>query len=173
MNMRGTLVAVGLVFAVAAARFLPHPPNFTPVMSVALFGSAVFFNRYLGIALAMAAMLISDLMIGAHSTLPFVYSGMVIAGLLGFLLRENRSLLRVLSLTLLGSIAFFLITNLGVFLMQDLYPRTASGLVACYTMAIPFFKNSLAGDLAFSVILFGVHFFAVDRSQRKVLSNAV
>ena len=157
----------------AAARFLPHPPNFTPVMSVALFGSAVFLNRYAGIAVAIAAMLISDAVMGVHSTLPFVYGAMVFAGILGFLLRENRSPLRVLTVTFTGSVAFFLITNLGVFLMQDLYPRTASGLVTCYTMAIPFFKNSLAGDLAFSVILFGLHFFLVDRADKKTLPHAV
>ncbi len=173
MKMREVIVAVGLILAMAAARFLPHPPNFTPVMSVALFGSAVFLNRYVGIALAIAAMLLSDAMMGLHSTLPFVYGAMVFAGVLGFMLRENRSPLRVLSVTLAGSVVFFLTTNLGVFLMQDLYPRTASGLITCYAMAIPFFKNSLAGDLAFSVVLFGTHFFLVDKAQRKELPDAV
>ena len=171
--MRGVLVAVGLIAAMAAARFMPHPPNFTPVMSVALFGSAVFLNRYIGIALATAAMLLSDAIMGLHSTLPFVYGSMAIAGVMGFMLRENRSPLRVLSVTLAGSVVFFLVTNLGVFLMQDMYPRTASGLIACYAMAIPFFKNSLAGDLAFSVVLFGSHFFLVDRAQRKEFPHAV
>ena len=173
MKMRGVLVAVGLIAAMAAARFMPHPPNFTPVMSVALFGSAVFLNRYIGIALATAAMLLSDAIMGLHSTLPFVYGSMAIAGVMGFMLRENRSPLRVLSVTLAGSVVFFLVTNLGVFLMQDMYPRTASGLIACYAMAIPFFKNSLAGDLAFSVVLFGSHFFLVDRAQRKEFPHAV
>ncbi len=173
MKMREILVAVGLILAMAGARFLPHPPNFTPVMSVALFASAVFLNRYVGIGLALAAMLLSDAIMGLHSTLPFVYAAMVFAGFLGFMLRDKRSPLRVLSVTLAGSVAFFLITNLGVFLMQDLYPRTAAGLAACYTMAIPFFKNSLAGDLAFSVVLFGLHFFLVDRPERRELPDAV
>lgn len=172
MRMRAIFVAVGLIVAMAAARFLPHPPNFTPVMSVALFGSAVFLNRYAGIAIAVAAMLVSDAVMGLHSTLPFVYGAMVFAGILGFTLRMNRSPLRVLAVTLAGSVVFFLVTNLGVFLMQDLYPRTASGLATCYLMAIPFFKNSLAGDVAFSVILFGLHFFLVDRADKKALPHA-
>ncbi len=173
MRMRAAIVGVGLILAMAAARFLPHPPNFTPVMSVAIFASAVFLNRYVGIALAIGAMLLSDAVMGMHSTLPFVYGAMVLAGVLGFLLREHRSPLRVLSVTVAGSVVFFLITNLGVFLMQDMYPRTWSGLGACYAMAIPFFKNSLAGDLAFAVILFGVHFFLVDRSERRAVPSAV
>lgn len=166
------VVVVGLVGLVALTRFLPHPPNFTPVMSVALFGSAVFFNRYLGIALALCAMILSDIGLGLHSTLPFVYLAMVIAGLLGFALRENRSALRILGMTLAGSVVFFVITNLGVFLMQDLYPRTFAGFIACYTMAIPFFKNSLAGDLVFSVTLFTLHFVVTDRQPAKTLTNA-
>ncbi len=165
MNFRSVLLPAALILATAASRFLPHPENFSPVMSVALFGSAVFMNRFGGIAFAIAAMAISDYFLGLHSTLPFVYGAMVISALLGFPLREKRSALRMLSAAFAGSVVFFLITNLGVFLLQDLYPKSAAGLVECYAMALPFFKNSLAGDLLFTAVLFTVfHFAAREKS---------
>lgn len=134
-------------------------------MSVALFGSAVFLNRFAGIALAIAAMAVSDYFLGMHSTLPFVYGAMALSGLLGFLLRADRTPLRVLGTALAGSVLFFLVTNLGVFLVQDLYPRSISGLVQCYVMALPFFQNSLAGDLLFTAGLFTIfHLAAREKS---------
>lgn len=165
MNLRNVLIPVGLILAVAASRLLPHPPNFTPVMSVALFGSAVFANRYIGILVAIAAMAISNIILGPHSTWPYVYGAMVLTGVLGFLLREKRGVVRILAVTVTGSVLFFLITNLGVFISQDLYPKTFAGLATCYAMALPFFKNSLAGDLIFSVSLFSLHHMLTERTH--------
>lgn len=165
------MLPAGLILATAATRFLPHPDNFSPVMSVALFGSAVFANRFAGIALAIAAMAVSDIFLGLHSTLPFVYGAMAVSGLLGFLLREKRSALRVLGTALAGSVAFFLLTNLGVFLVQDLYPRSVAGLAECYTMALPFFRNALAGDMLFTAVLFLIFHFAA-REQTAGLKAA-
>jgi len=165
MKFRSVLLPTGLILATAASRFLPHPDNFSPVMSVALFGSAVFVNRFAGIALAIAAMAVSDYFLGLHSTLPFVYGAMVLAGILGFLLRERRSALRVLATAFAGSVIFFIVTNLGVFLLQDLYPKNVAGLMQCYAMALPFFRNSLAGDLLFTAALFSLyHLAARERS---------
>lgn len=172
MLMRNSLIAILLILVLAVARFLPHPANFTPVMSVALFGSAVFFNRYLGIAMAILAMILSDAVYGMHSTLPFVYLAMALAGIIGFSLREKRTPLRVLTATLAGSVVFFLVTNLGVFLMQDLYPHTATGLLTCYTMALPFFRNSLAGDVFFAGLLFSLHYLAVRRQNAATAVSA-
>lgn len=160
MVFRSVLLPAGLILATAASRFLPHPDNFSPVMSVALFGSAVFAHRFTGIALAIAAMAVSDYFLGMHSTLPFVYGAMVLAGILGFALRTERSVLRIAALTLSGSVLFFVVTNLGVFLTQELYPKTVAGLIECYVMALPFFRNSVAGDLAFTALLFGIHHLA-------------
>ena len=173
MFMRNLIVATGLIVAVAATRFLPHPPNFSPVMAVALFGSAVFANRYLGISLAIAAMLVSDAFLGLHSTLPFVYTSMVLAALLGNMLRENRSVLKVAGVTLGGSVLFFVITNFGVFMMQDMYAKSLQGLAECYAMALPFFQNSLAGDALFSAVLFGMHHILVSRQKHGLAPSAV
>lgn len=168
MNLRNVLLPAGLILATAATRFLPHPANFSPVMSVALFGSAVFVKPFAGVILAIAAMAVSDYFLGVHSTLPFVYAAMALSGMLGFMLRTNRSPLRVLGAAFTGSVLFFLITNLGVFLVQDLYPRSVAGLAQCYIMALPFFQNSLAGDLLFTAALFSVYHLAARESSAAV-----
>ncbi len=172
MSSRNLIVATGLIVAVAATRLFPHPPNFSPVMAVALFGSAVFANRYAGVALAMAMMVLSDLFIGSHSTQPFVYVAMAGAGALGFLLREKRTALKIAGATLAGSMLFFIVTNFGVFVMQDLYAKNLQGLTECYAMALPFFQNSLAGDLVFTAVLFTLHHFLVVAPERRLAASA-
>lgn len=173
MSMRNLVVATGLIVAVAATRFFPHPPNFNPVMAVALFGSAVFANRYVGLAIAVAAMIVSDIFLGMHSTLPFVYASMLLAAFLGSYLRENRTALKIVGTTLAASVLFFVVTNLGVFVMQDLYAKTLQGLAECYAMALPFFQNSLVGDLVFTSVLFVLHHLMVDAEDRRLSAPAV
>jgi hypothetical protein len=172
MKLRDVIVPVGLILAIAATRVIPHPPNFTPVMSVALFGSAVFFNRYLGIALALAVMAVSDALIGWHSTLPYVYLAMAVAGVLGFLLREKRSLIKTIVVTATSSVLFFIVTNLGVFISQDMYPKTFTGLGLCFAMALPFFKNSLAGDFLFTGVLFSLYYVLGRRTGHNAFAKA-
>lgn len=173
MSMRNLVVATGLIVAVAATRFFPHPPNFNPVMAIALFGSAVFANRYLGLAIAIGAMVVSDLFLGMHSTLPFVYGSMLLAAILGHYLRQNRSVFKIVGTTFAASVLFFVVTNLGVFIMQDMYAKTLQGLAECYAMALPFFQNSLAGDLVFSSVLFALHHLLVDAEGRRLSAPAV
>lgn len=173
MNLREILITLAIIASVAVTRFVPHPPNFTPVMSVAIFGSAVFFNRYLGLVVALAAMALSDLFLGMHSTLPYVYGAMILCGMLGFLLRDRRNAVKILGVTLVGSVVFFVITNLGVFISQDLYPKTGAGLVACYVAALPYLKTSLVGDILFSAVLFGLHHVLVAQAQRREFAKAV
>lgn len=170
--MRNLIVATGLIVAVAATRFLPHPPNFSPVMAVALFGSAVFANRYLGLFIALAAMAVSDIGLGAHSTQPFVYVAMAGAGAIGFMLRKDRTVTKIVGATLAGSVLFFLTTNFGVFVMQNMYAKNLQGLVECYAMALPFFQNSLAGDMVFSASLFALHNLLVVAHERRLAASA-
>lgn len=171
--MRNLFIATGLILAVAVTRFMPHPPNFSPVMAVALFGSAVFANRYLGLTVALVAMVVSDIFLGMHSTLPFVYGSMLLAAFLGFLLRENRTVLKITVTALAGSVLFFVVTNFGVFIMQDLYAKNLQGLGECFAMALPFFQNSLAGDMLFTAVLFTMHHLFVTAPERRLSAPAV
>lgn len=127
-------------------RWLPHPPNFTAVTAIALFGGAHFSSKKLAFLLPLTAMLISDLILGISFITLFVYSAFIVVTLIGSYFKKVS-----IKSILLSSIAFFIITNFGVWLIG--YPLNLSGLIECYTLAIPFFRNSILGDLFFSGVL--------------------
>lgn len=149
------LVIAMLVALAAASRLVPHPYNFTPLTAIALFGGVYFTNKYLAWGLPLAALLLSDMFLGFHSMMPVVYGCFAIMVLIGFSLRNHLSTLPILGCTLFGSLLFFIATNFAVWAFTDLYPKTISGLMACYTLAIPFFQYSLLGDLCYTTVLFG------------------
>jgi len=154
---------VGIVAAAALARLVPHPPNVTPIAAMALFGGACFRSRKLAYLLPLAAMLLSDLVLACtrYSTSsmlaiqPVVYACMLATTALGRLIKDRRSPWQVGAATLAGSLLFFVVTNFAVWAAGHPAPFTESSLAACYVAAIPFFRNSLLGDVAFSAILFG------------------
>ena len=148
-------VLTGVVLLAAAARLVPHPPNVTPIAALALFGGAHFANRWVGLGVALVALLLGDLVVGFHALVPFVYGSFVAIGLLGVGLRSNRSVGRVAGATVAGSLLFFLVTNFGMWWLFDTYPPTAAGLWACYAAGLPYLANSLAGNAVYVTALFG------------------
>lgn len=158
-----SLVILWAIIVAALARLLPHPPNVTPIAAMALFGGACFANRKLAYLVPLAAMLLSDLVLAVIRydlrimlvSQPIVYACIVATTMLGQTITNRRSVWQVATTSLASSVLFFLVTNLAVWAMTDLYPRTAEGLATCYTAALPFFRNSLAGDAFFVVVLFG------------------
>lgn len=148
-------VALAVIVLGAASRLLPHPPNVTPLAAMALLGG-VSLAPGAAFALPLLALALSDLLIGLHPTLPFVYAGFLATAWLGLKLKENPAPGRIAAACLGSSVIFFLVTNLGVWLTAGLYSKDLSGLAACYTAAIPFFRNSVLGDAVFTVLLFGM-----------------
>jgi hypothetical protein len=155
MNKNRLLLLVGLIAVAVLTRFLPHPPNFVPVTAIALFAGAFFTDRRWAIAVPLAALFISDAIIGFHSTMLFVYGSVLLIVMLGTLLRNKRSALRIAGTTLAGAVLFFIVTNFGVWLTGTMYPKTFDGLMSCYVAAIPFFRNALLGDAVYVTSLFG------------------
>lgn len=149
------LLAVLLIVFAALSRFIPHPPNLAPIAAMALFGG-VYFDRRYAFLIPMAAMLISDYFIGFHNVFPFVYGSFILIGFIGIWLRKHKSLGWIVGGSLASSILFFVITNFGVWLSGG-YPQNVAGLVECYVAAIPFFRNTLFGDLLYVGILFGLY----------------
>ena len=166
-------VVVGMILAAAAARLLPHPPNFTPIAAIALFGGAQFGNRGLGFIVPLAAMFLGDLLIGFHALMPFVYGSFALTVCLGMWLRQNQTIARTVLAALAGSILFFAITNFAVWAKLGSYPATGAGLMACYVAAIPYFQNTVLGDLFYTAVLFGGLSFAQDRFSGLRERNAV
>jgi hypothetical protein len=150
-----TLLALALIVLAAAVRIAPHPWNFTPVGALALFSGAVLKDRRLAFLFPLVALFAGDLFIGFHKLIPMVYASFLMNVAIGLWLRERRTVARISLATLLGAIQFFLVTNFAVWQFLSGYPHTPSGLLACYIAGVPLFWNTLAGDAAYAVLLFG------------------
>ncbi|MDP3941170.1 MAG: hypothetical protein Q8Q49_02570 [bacterium] len=149
------IVAPALIILVAVAlRLLPHPPNVAPIAAMALFGG-VYLDKRLAIVLPLTAMLVSDLFLGFHDTMLFVYSSFVLTGFLGIWLRKHKKPGVVLAVSFLSSLLFYIITNFGVWIMGSMYPKTFVGLLESYFFALPFFRNTIVGDLLYTGLFFG------------------
>ena len=127
-------------------RLLPHLPNFTPITAIAIFGGLYFTNKTMAYLVPLFIMVMSDLFLGFHTISIFVYAAFILVSFIG-----TRTKKPSVFTILLSSISFFIITNFGVWLIG--YPKTWAGLVECYTLAIPFFRNSLLGDFFYSGVM--------------------
>ena len=164
-NNNAILVFISLFILVLISRWASHLWNFTLVGGAFLFAGFYFQQKKVSVALVLSAMFVSDLVIGFHNQMFSVYlSYLIIAGL-GLLLqpdaedKESKNYpnrIKILCLSLLGSFSFFLVTNFFVWYEGSLYPLTFSGLIECYVMGIPFYKNQLASDILSTSIIFEV-----------------
>jgi hypothetical protein len=155
MNKPRLIMLAGMILAAAASRLIPHPPNFSPIAALALFGGAQFADKRLAFLVPVAAMFLSDLVLGLHSLIPVIYGSFALIVCLGFWVRRNQNIRRIGGAALLGAILFFITTNFGVWIFGSFYPKTSGGLLVCYTEAIPFFWNTLSSDLIYTLVLFG------------------
>ncbi|MBL7786211.1 MAG: hypothetical protein JNM36_09925 [Chitinophagales bacterium] len=154
-----------LLAVVALTRLVPHIPNVSPVAAMALFGGCYFTNRRWAFALPIAILFVSDLLLhvgyllgwraftGFYDILPYVYGSMLFITAIGILLQKYRHPAYLIGASITSSVLFFLITNFGVWWN---WMRDTSTLAQCYVQAIPFFRNTLLGDLLYVGVLFGV-----------------
>jgi hypothetical protein len=153
--MLNFLIAALLILFAGFSRLIPHPANFTPIAAIALF-SGVYLEKKYFYVIPIASMLLSDLIIGFHSTMIWVYGSFVIIALLGLWLKSHKKPLVVLGTTLVSSVIFFIVTNFGVW-TTGYYGHSFPGLIESYVMAIPFFRNTVAGDLFYVAAMFGIY----------------
>jgi len=144
----------------AITRFLPNIPNFAPIAAMALFGG-VYLNKKYALIVPLAAMIVSDLFIGFYNPwlMASVYGSFIAIGLIGMWLKNNKTISNTIAATLTGSVLFFLVTNFIMWLIQPymvqaLYPQSLQGLLSCYTMGLPFFRNTLMGDIFYVTAMF-------------------
>ncbi|MBI3586897.1 MAG: hypothetical protein HY088_07200 [Ignavibacteriales bacterium] len=157
-------VLVSMVLAAVVSRLIPHPPNFTPIIALALFGGAYFENKKIAFAIPLAAMVISDAALAMFKGYTFfssmrfvIYSCFALITGMGFLLRNKVKVVNVTMTSVTASVVFFVISNFAVWLGLDggFYPLNLTGLIACYVAAIPFFNNTMFSALIYSAVLFG------------------
>jgi hypothetical protein len=150
-----------IVLGAALYRLVPHWPNFTPIAAMALFGAATFERKWLGLAVPLLAMGLSDALIGFHASMGAVYVSFGLTWLIGLYALRRPTAVRVAGAAVASSVLFFLITNFAVWFGSSYYPQTAAGLLACYAAGLAFYNqvsfglNGLLGDLFFSGLLFG------------------
>lgn len=161
------MIAYILILIGAIARILPHLPNFTPIGALALFGGTKLRNKYVAVFVPLAVMAMTDFYLGFHNLIFFTWGSMVLAALIGFWVRKKYGFSRIAVGTLLGSIIFFLVTNFGVYL-GGWYGYGFSGLTQTYIMAIPFFRNSLMGDVVYSAVFFGGYELAMYLNKKYI-----
>jgi len=135
------------------SRIVVHTPNFSPVLSLALFGGVYLKGRQ-PIWVPLALMALSDAVIGFHATIFYTWGSILLISLIGLYLRNHKNWANFLSASLFSSILFFIVTNLGDFLV--FYPHTWASLRQCYFLAIPFYRSTLVSTMAYSLVLFSV-----------------
>ena len=155
MNKPRFLFLAGMILAAAASRLIPHPPNFSPIAALALFGGAQFADKRLAFLVPLAAMFLSDLFLGLHSLIPVIYGSFALIVCLGFWLRRRQNVWAIGGTAIVGALLFFVLTNFGVWALGQMYPKTPAGLLDCYVAAIPFFQNTLSSNLFYAALLFG------------------
>lgn len=165
------IVLVGVILVAVTSRLIGHPPNFTPIAALALFGGASFADRRAAFLVPLAGMFLSDLVLGFSSITPVVYGSFAVIVCLGFWLRRRQSAWRIAGAAIVGAVLFFFFTNLGVWALSPLYAKTLSGLADCYVAAVPFFRNTLLSDILYAVLLFGS--LALAEKRWPVLAEAV
>jgi hypothetical protein len=151
------IVFCALVALAVGVRLISETPNFNAVTAAALFAGFYFRNRTTAICVPLAAMMLSDLFLGGYEkhVMVAVYGSMLIPIAWRTLLRNELSVSRVGMGAIASSLAFYVVTNGAVWYAW--YPHTAAALVRCYTVALPFFANGLAGDVLFAAAFFGLY----------------
>lgn len=148
------LFGFGILILAVLSRFLPHPPNFTPILAIALFGGAIFKNKKIALAIPLVAVFMTDLVLGLHESMIPVYLCLGLFMFMGMNLNKNNS--KSIAINSIGAaIIFFIVTNFSVWVFGGMYTLDLSGFTLCYWNAIPFFTWSLVSTLLFSGILFG------------------
>ena len=172
------LALAGLILLAASTRLLPHSANFAPITAMAVFGAIRYRSLGAATLTPLIALFLSDLGLeilykyglspnwGIYQGMWMVYGVMVLIILMSRFARGTRSPWAIGAMTLAGSCTFFLVTNFAVWASSSIYPHTAAGLMLCYDAAIPFFRNSLVGDITYATILFGAWSLAEQRFPR-------
>jgi hypothetical protein len=141
-------------------------PNFSPVFGALLFGGA-HLRRRDAIWYPLALLAASDVVLTTvvyHMRMGWnqgiTWLGFAIVALIGYWLRQNETVAKIGVASLAGPTAFFIISNFGVWVGGHgarMYPPTLDGLITCYVAALPFYRNSIAASVAYTVLLFGAN----------------
>jgi hypothetical protein len=155
MNKKETFILF-FVFLSVWFRLIPHPPNISPITSLALFSGVTFSKRWLSIIVPLIAMILSDMVLGFYPISIWVYISFILITIFGWVTKNTNS-----KNVFISSVIFFIVSNFGVFVLG--YPHTFEGLLTCYYLAIPFFGLSIVGDQLWNFIINKIYLFTKEK----------
>jgi len=179
------IIAAGLILMAGIARIVNHEMhlyNFAPVCALGLFSGAIIKDKRWAFLFPVLAQLLGDTYIALFTQWQgfygieqvCVYASLLLVTAMGIGMGQPKAL-RVLGYTLGGAVVFFLLSNFGVWLSMEFgkvdlyhYGKGFTGLVNTYVAALPFFKNTLIGELSGSVLLFGAYQLLQMSTMRRV-----
>ena len=169
MNINKTLLlGLGIIGVLTLSRLIPHPPNFTPILGMAVFSGAIINRRLIAYLIPLVAMLISDLYLGFHSGMPIIYFSLALCVLIGTFIEARVTILNFVLGISVGVIVFYLITNFAVWYGSGMYDYTFSGLITCYVMALPFLQNTIVSSMIYGIGSFLIYNVI---NKRYILTN--
>ena len=170
---------IGLVLLLAFSRLIPHPPNFTPIVAVAIMSGYFFKNIKLSFVVLLIAMLLVDVFFGFYKHMLFVYLSLFLITFIFLKISDKINFKNLFIFGFLGSLIFYLVSNFGVWASGVLSPVTnlpyekdLNGLISCYLLAIPFFKNTLFSTIIFSYGAFLANHFYKIIEQKKIVEKS-
>ena len=165
--LKKEIFPISLILILAFARLIPHPPNFTPIIAVAIMSGYFFRNIYVSFLILLFSMLMSDFFIGFYQNMIFVYFSLLLIVFIFSKIIKKINYKNLFIFGFFGSLIFFIISNLGVWFFGNLYEKDLEGLIKCYFLAIPFFKNTLFSTLIFSYTAIYFHKYSTIKAKYK------
>ena len=182
LNLQTGILSIIILLA-AFTRIMPHPPNFSPMAAIGLFGAAHFAKKWQAFFIPLIGIWVSDLVINNYvyssssSNIVWFYSGfywqyisyilIIFAGL--FIFNRGISLTKTFGGMISSSGIFFLVSNFGVWAGGTMYPKNFGGLITCYAAGVPFIHNTIISDVLFTTVLFGTYYLLqVEYSSLKI-----
>ena len=169
-----------LILLLAFSRFIPHPPNFTPIVAVAIMSGYFFKNINLSYIVLIISMLLVDVFIGFYKHMFFVYLSLFLITFIFFKISDKINFKNLFVFGFLGSLIFYLVSNFGVWASGVLspvtnlpYEKSLNVLISCYFLAIPFFKNTLFSTIIFSYAAFLANYFYEKMGQKKIVGKFI
>lgn len=177
LSKNSSIFAISAITIISLTRFLPHPPNFTALGAMAIFGGAIFSSNILRYAVPLLALFFTDVILNNfvyqisndfvlfYEGFAFTYLGIALIVLLSATFLKKLKAVHIFGTSIVASFVFFVVSNFGVWMSGMLYPKTIEGLIGCYVAGLPYLLNGLAGDLFYSGVLFGAYYLASEKLQ--------
>ena len=157
------MLPLGLIFLMVFSRIIPHPPNFTPIIAVAIMSGYFFKKIYISFIVLFAAMLLSDLFLGFYQNMFLVYLSLFFITYIFFTISKRIDGKNLFIYSFFASLIFYLVTNFGVWLLGNMYQKNLSGLIQCYYFAIPFFTKTILSTIIFSYTAFFANHYYIKK----------